>query len=122
MASLDDFEATRKSISEAVVNTTRAATRIAAEDIAFYRSSDPTVGPLLDQKSARLLSLTEKIIRRSTSGSKQPSLRSVDDIDVSAPAIVDVADTLLERVDTCLDEYTGIVKRAAVDEHPEVSA
>ncbi|KAI9728478.1 MAG: exosome nuclease subunit [Chrysothrix sp. TS-e1954] len=122
MASDEDFEKTQKRIGEAVVNTTRTATRIAAEDIAFHRSSNPTIGLQLDQRSARLLSLTEKLIRRATSSAKQLSLRTVDDVDSSLPKVIDVADSLLERVDTSLDEFTGLVKRAAVDEPGETRA
>lgn len=110
---LRDFAAAQKSISEALVDTTRVASRIAAQDVAFHRSFDPTIGQNLDEKSARLLSLTEKLLRRSAASIANPALRltDVEAIDTNWKGIVDVADSLFERADTCLDEFTGLVKR-----------
>ena len=40
-----------------------------------------------------------------------PSLKDVEGIENNWWAVVDVVDSLLERADTALDEFTGAVKR-----------
>ena len=122
MAAVNDFESFQRPVSEAIIKTTRTATRIAAEDLRFHRSLNPSLGTLLDQKSARLLSLTEKLIRRSAASATRIRLRDVDDIDPNFRTLVDVADGLLERVDTCLDEFTGLVKRTERTEQEDVKS
>ncbi len=41
-------------------------------------------------------------------------LNDVDDIELNWRGVVDVVDSLLEKADTALDEYTGLVKRTGV--------
>jgi len=105
-----DFAAGQQSISAALVSTTRAATQISAEDIAFHRSSDVTVASLLDRENARLLSLVQGLLRSAASTS-QPKLTDIESVDSNWAAVVDTVDSLLERSDTCLDEYNGRFKQ-----------
>ncbi|KAI9654901.1 MAG: exosome nuclease subunit [Alyxoria varia] len=111
---LNDFAATQKAISDALVSTIRAAAAIAAEDVPFHRSSDPSkIGPLIEKSTSRILRLTEQLVSRarpSKQTSRPLSLSDVEDIDICWEQVVDVADALLERTDTCLDEYTGLIK------------
>lgn len=105
-----NFSATRDLITAGLIGTTRSSARIAAEDVGFHRSSNPVIGLALDEQNGRLLSLAGKLLRCSTDG-VLPLLDEVDDIEVHWRSIVDVVDSLLEKVDTCLDEFTGLVKR-----------
>lgn len=112
---MDSFKALQDSISQALVSTTRAATRLSATDIPFQRSLDPAVGTALDEQNARLLQLAQRLLANAAASSDAvgPKLPDVDAIDVNWKAIIDVVDSLLEKADTSLDEYTGVVKRLA---------
>jgi exosome complex exonuclease RRP6 len=109
----EDFESLRESISYALVNTTRVAGQVYSEDITFHRSLNPAVAAALDRQNARLLDLAGSLLRAATSGSniEAPYLKDVDDIDNSWRGVVEVVDSLLERADTSLDEYTGVIKK-----------
>ncbi|OTB17663.1 hypothetical protein K445DRAFT_315412 [Daldinia sp. EC12] len=108
-----DFKSVQEKIQTALVATTRLTNQIAAEDISFQRTSNPEVEEQLDDTSSRLLSLASSLLKSATKGTdlKAPVLEDSDDVDVHWVRIVDVVDTLLEKADTCLDEYTGVIKR-----------
>lgn len=101
-------------ISASLVATTRTAAQLSAEDIAFHRSLDPALGKALDQQTSRLLSLAKTLIRTAhvSSGPEAIQLNDVEDVETNWRGVVDVVDSLLEQADTCLDEYTGVIKRA----------
>ncbi|OTA82847.1 hypothetical protein M434DRAFT_400874 [Hypoxylon sp. CO27-5] len=113
MGSSQDFKSIQENIQSTLVNTTRLTNQIAAEDIDFQRTSNPEVEEQLDNTSARLLTLATSLLKSSTRNTdiRAPKLEDGDDIDVHWSRIVDVVDTLLEKADTCLDEYTGVIKR-----------
>jgi exosome complex exonuclease RRP6 len=102
-------------LQKALVSTTRLVNQIAAEDLSFQRTSNPAVAEELDDASSRFLTLTSTLIQSATKGSGAvlPNLEDADDVDVHWSRIVDVLDNLLEKADTCLDEYTGAIKRKA---------
>ncbi|KAK7546670.1 exosome complex exonuclease-like protein Rrp6 [Phyllosticta citricarpa] len=110
---MEDFAEFQKIVSQSLVATTRNTTQICAEDLGFHRSLDPTVGSALDKQNARLLALAERLLGNAAAGSEVvgPRLEDTDAVDGQWRGIVDVVDSLLERADTSLDEYTGIVKR-----------
>lgn len=112
---MDSFKALQESISEALVSTTRSATRISNADVPFQRSLNPAAGTALDSQNARLLHLAQRLIDNAAAGSDAvgPKLSGVDAIDDQKTwrDIVDVIDSLLEKADISLDEYTGVVKR-----------
>jgi exosome complex exonuclease RRP6 len=112
---MDSFKTLQDSISCALVSTTRAATRLSAADIPFQRSLDPEVATALDEQNARLLQLAQHLLETAASSSDAvgPKLPDIDAIDGNWRGIVDVVDSLLEKADTSLDEYTGVVKRLA---------
>jgi len=120
---IQDFRLAQEAISAALVNTTRAVAQVAAEDIAFHRSSDPAIGSSLDQQNMRLLTLAEKLLRLSAVApdAEYPSLSNVEAVDTSWTWIEDALDNLLERADTSLDEFTGLVKKHSPLRQPEVS-
>ena len=108
-----DFREFKETISSALVETTRAAAQISNEDLAFQRSSNPSVAKLLDRQNARLLKLTHRLTKAATRDAEIPAphLADADSIDDSWKQIVDVFDNLLEKADACLDEFTGSIKR-----------
>ncbi|KAK8020065.1 Ribonuclease H-like protein [Apiospora arundinis] len=115
MGSSSDFASIQGQIQAALVATTRTANQLAAEDLSFHRSSNPTVDEQLDETSERLLTLSSELLKSATKTTdlKAPELEDADDVEVHWSRIVDVIDILLEKADTCLDEYTGLVKRKA---------
>jgi exosome complex exonuclease RRP6 len=108
-----DFKSLQDQIQAALISTTRTTGQISSEDLAFQRSLNPEVGTALDEQSERLLSLATALLKSAASISqlRAPALEEADDVDNNWRGIVDVVDSLLEKSDTCLDEYTGVIKR-----------
>jgi exosome complex exonuclease RRP6 len=113
MDSSQDFKSMQDKIQAALVKTTRLSNQVAAEDLSFQRSSNPAADEQLDETSERLLALSTSLLKSATKGTqiKPAILEDADDVDAQWSRVVDVIDTLLEKADTCLDEYTGLVKR-----------
>ncbi|KAM0170526.1 hypothetical protein ACHAPC_007863 [Botrytis cinerea] len=113
-----DFKSLQDEVQAALVSTVKTAGYIASEDLGFHRSLNPEVGSALDEQNARLLALANQLLKSaaSVSGIQVPILEDVDDVDNNWRGVVDVVDSLLEKTDTCLDEYTGIIKRKQVEE------
>lgn len=111
---MEDFHALEANIKSALTSATRSAVSLANEDIQFHRSLDSSVGPALDQQNGRLLSLAERLIGAATANTeivRPPRLVDLESVEGNWKAVVDVVDSLLERADTALDEFTGAVKR-----------
>lgn len=113
MEALSDFKSLQESISQSLVAVTRTANQIASEDLGFYRSLNPAVATALDTQNARLLGLAERLLGNAAANSEVvgPRLPDFDAVDSNWKGIVDVVDSLLEKADTSLDEYTGTVRR-----------
>ncbi|KAK3116971.1 exosome nuclease subunit [Teratosphaeriaceae sp. CCFEE 6253] len=119
---MDDFTALHSATTSALVATTRTASQLATSDLPFHRSLDATLSSALDQQNARLLSLAERLLGAAAGGSadtsasavrhnQPPRLRDIESVEGNWRAVVDVVDSLLERADTALDEFTGAVRR-----------
>lgn len=110
---MDSFKTLQEEIQKALVSTTRSASQLGAADIDFQRSLNPAVGNQLDVQNARLLHLAQRLIENAaaTSDAVGPKLSDVEAIDSNWRGVVDVIDSLLEKADISLDEYTGVVKR-----------
>jgi len=108
-----DFKSLQDQIQAALISTTRTTGQISSEDLGFQRSLNPEVGTALDEQSERLLSLATALLKSAASISqlRAPVLEEADDVENNWRGIVDVVDSLLEKSDTCLDEYTGVIKR-----------
>ncbi|KAF2501683.1 hypothetical protein BU16DRAFT_522594 [Lophium mytilinum] len=113
-----DFQATQDAVSAALVATTRASTRIAGEDLEFQRSLNPKNARVLDKQNARLLGLAGRLLKGSAGGAEGVSSLlsdTVEDVKEGEGAgwrgVVDRIDSLLERADSRLDEFTGAVKK-----------
>ncbi|KAF2018509.1 hypothetical protein BU24DRAFT_343073 [Aaosphaeria arxii CBS 175.79] len=110
---MEPFKALQDTVSAALVSTTRAATQLSKTDISFQRSLDTKVAVSLDAQNARLLKLAQRLLENAAAspdavGSKLPDTEAIDG---NWKGIVDIIDSLLEKADTSLDEYTGVVKR-----------
>ncbi|KAK4540891.1 hypothetical protein LTR36_008833 [Oleoguttula mirabilis] len=115
MDKLSDFASLQSTITSALVSTTRSASQLANEDLPFHRSLDTALSASLDRQNARLLGLAERLLGTATAHTETvrpaPRLRDIDAVEGNWRAVVDVVDSLLERADTALDEFTGAVKR-----------
>lgn len=123
MAEDEAFKETRGSISSALVEVTRTVGRISGEDLAFQRSSNPSIAPLLDEQALNILNLVQDLTKVSTSGTevKAPRLVDAESVEDNWKAIVDVIDNLLEKADACLDEYTGVIKKLSPSQEDRTS-
>ncbi|KAG4439376.1 hypothetical protein IFR05_005125 [Cadophora sp. M221] len=108
-----DFKSLQDQLQAALIATTRTTGQISAEDLGFHRSFTPEVGTALDEQSERVLALASALLKSAASISdlRAPSLEDADDVENNWRSVVDVVDSLLEKSDTCLDEYTGVIKR-----------
>ena len=108
-----DFKSLQDNVSACLVNATRTAGQLAGRDLAFHRSLDPSVARRLDTQNARLLNLAERLTKSAASATDLPApeLPDADAVEDNWKDIVDVIDSLLEKADACLDEYTGVIKK-----------
>ncbi len=106
----------RDAVQSALVSVTRSVNSLANEDLQFHRTVHPSVATRLDQNTERLLRLASGVLKSAAklTAQKEPRLDDVDDVEIQWKGIVDVIDSLLEKSDTCLDEYTGLIKRKDV--------
>ncbi|KAF2769120.1 hypothetical protein EJ03DRAFT_312885 [Teratosphaeria nubilosa] len=115
MANTSDFSALQAAITSSLVSMTKTANQLASEDLPFHRSLDSSLATSLDRQNARLLSLSSRLIHTASANSETvrpaPKLSDIEDIEGNWRAVVDVVDSLLERADTALDDFTGAVRR-----------
>jgi exosome complex exonuclease RRP6 len=117
-----DLKSFQDPIQAALISTTRISGQISSEDLGFQRSLNPEVSTTLDEQSSRLLALSSALLNSATSISKlkAPVLEEAEDVDNNWRNVVDVLDSLLEKADTSLDEYSGLIKRQDVPEAEQV--
>lgn len=111
---LKDYDAYREKTLSSLKNVTRLTHQITSEDLPFYRVIDSNVATSLDDQSSRVLSLANSLCRSfaSNSGLKRPRIKNTtDSVDDNWKKVVDVIDTLLERTDASLDEFSGRIKK-----------
>ncbi|KAK4154383.1 ribonuclease H-like domain-containing protein [Chaetomidium leptoderma] len=113
MDSSKELKPLRDAVQAALVTITRSVNTLANEDLQFQRTVHPSVATRLDQNTDRLLKLAGGVLKSAAkfTAQREPSLDDVDDVEIQWDGIVDVIDSLLEKSDTCLDEYTGLIKR-----------
>jgi exosome complex exonuclease RRP6 len=122
-----DFASIQASITSALVGTTRATTRLCAEDLPFYRSLDRNVAKTLDEQQKALLVIAQTLLKNAASGTDItiPSLidgEGVEGLEKGWRDIVDVLDGLLEKADSALDEYKALVKKGENGQEAPVQA
>ena len=113
MGSDTDLKSVQDNLSACLVDTTRAAGQLAAEDLSFLRSTDPSVAKRVDKQNARLLKLMRHLTRKAVSGTEvqAPEIGDADSVDDNWSGLVDIFDSLLEKADASLDEHTGAIKK-----------
>ncbi|AEO59985.1 hypothetical protein MYCTH_2308740 [Thermothelomyces thermophilus ATCC 42464] len=113
MESSQDLKSLRDTVHSALVTVTRSVNALANEDLQFQRTVHPSVATRLDQNTERILRLARGVLKSASNftSQREPQLEDVDDVEIQWKGVVDVIDSLLEKSDTCLDEYTGLVKR-----------
>ena len=121
MSLLQNVMSIQDQIQSNLVSITRIVSQISSEDLGFQRSLNSTVGDLLEEGSDRILHLSSQLLRSASSipDTRSPVLEDSDDVENEWRGIVDVIDALLEKADSCLDEYSGVVKRSE-SSNPEV--
>jgi exosome complex exonuclease RRP6 len=110
-----DFKAFQDLVQTSLINVTRSATQVSNQDLSFHRSSSEKLSRSLDRQNAHLLRLTGKLLKAATRDTqlKPPALQSQDDVEDNWRGIVDVVDGLLEKADSALDEFSGVIKPAS---------
>ncbi|KAJ8101545.1 ribonuclease H-like domain-containing protein [Lipomyces tetrasporus] len=103
-ASDPDIEAYNASVFAAVLKMTQAASRLASQDLTYYRTASPDVTGAIERCSNRLLAITNSLLR--AAGGKG-TLKNVDELVEKWNKIGDVNDTLFEKTDTYLDMFTN---------------
>jgi len=118
MANDGTFKSMKDEISSALIDITRATGKIAAEDLAFQRSINPAVAPQLAKQNKRLLHIIRDLTKNAIASTdiQPPQLSDADAIEERWQGLVDVFDSLLEKADACLDEYTGVIKKFTVSQ------
>jgi hypothetical protein len=113
MASSHELKPLRDSVHASLISITRAVNTLANEDLSFQRTVNPAVSRRLDKNSRRLLHLASGVLKSAAdlTSQRHVQLDDTDDVDIQWRGVVDVIDSLLEKSDTCLDEFTGLVKR-----------
>ncbi|KAL2268339.1 hypothetical protein VTJ83DRAFT_3185 [Remersonia thermophila] len=108
-----EFKPLRDSVHSSLIAITRSVNTLANEDLEFQRTVHPSVSKRLDKNSRRLLRLATGVLRSAAdlTSQRKVQLDDADDVEIQWRGIVDVVDSLLEKSDTCLDEFTGLIKR-----------
>lgn len=115
------FKELQEAISTTLVATTRTTGLIANEDLAFHRASDASIDSLLKQQEHRLLAIAQQLTKAAVAGTNvaAPQLSDTDSIENNWKGFVDVIDNVLERADSSLDEYTGLIRRPSTSEEKQ---
>ncbi|KAH8130927.1 ribonuclease H-like domain-containing protein [Trichoderma asperelloides] len=113
MDSSQDFNSLQEAIQKSLVSTVKSANRIASQDLSFQRTINPDVAEQLDEKTSRILDLSTRLLSSAAQacGLKPIKLEDPEDVDMNWRAVVDVVDSILEKADRAIDEYTGLVKQ-----------
>ncbi|KAL1843568.1 hypothetical protein VTJ49DRAFT_851 [Mycothermus thermophilus] len=108
-----EFKPLRDSVHSSLIGITRSVNTLANEDLEFQRTVHPSVSKRLDKNSRRLLHLAAGVLKSAANltSQRKVQLDDADDVEIQWRGVVDVVDSLLEKSDTCLDEFTGLVKR-----------
>lgn len=108
-----EFSSFQDSLTSSLVPVTQTANQISREDLNFHRTISSDFTESVDEKSERLLSLTSALLKAATAGTDltAPTLTNQESIENNWRGVVDVIDSLLEKADACLDEFTGVIKK-----------
>ena len=115
MESTGLYKDIQDNVAQTLRATNRSASELASEDLDFHRAANPSVGARIDEQNARLLQIANRIVAHSasSSGLVRPQLNDAEDVELNWTEIVDVLDSLLEKADTTLDEFSGVLKKSS---------
>ncbi|ORX44798.1 hypothetical protein DM01DRAFT_1312331 [Hesseltinella vesiculosa] len=117
---LEDFESFQKSLFRSLVSASNAANSIPFAEIGFFRSLDREFANDLDLASATILSTANKLTNHTAlelgMQDSEVSIEDIDDINDRFFGVIDVVDSLYERVDLTLDELAGRAKNTNVSD------
>ncbi|KAF8582891.1 hypothetical protein K439DRAFT_1634914 [Ramaria rubella] len=130
--SFDEFQT---ALQSAAVAATKSSLGL-PKDLSYHRSLNRKFGKRLDACSDRILAITSQLLQYVDAGNElegAPSLgtgngkgkhrlESEDDVVDGFSLVVDVMDQLLERADTCLDEFLGRSKPSAIPINPQAQS
>ncbi|EJD50781.1 hypothetical protein AURDEDRAFT_159928 [Auricularia subglabra TFB-10046 SS5] len=114
------FAAYQAQLQSAVLQPTKVALGL-PKDLAFHRTLDRDFAQDIDQCSARVLALANRLIKLAGTGDAGDAAAArdldvlggeEDAVDNFHMLVVDVMDKLLERADTCIDQHLGVNKAA----------
>jgi exosome complex exonuclease RRP6 len=108
-----EFAPFQDKLTSALVQVTRTVGQLSSEDLSFHRTSSADFSESLDEQSERIIALTTAVIKAATAGTDVtgPTLQDEDSVEDNWRGVVDVIDSLLEKADACLDEFTGVIKK-----------
>lgn len=108
-----EFKSFQDKLRASLVATSTAVNTISNEDLTFHRTISTDITESVDEQSKRLLSLTSTLLKAATAGTElqTPPLADENSIESNWRGVVDVIDSLLEKADACLDEFTGVIKK-----------
>ncbi|KAJ5095557.1 hypothetical protein NUU61_004913 [Penicillium alfredii] len=108
-----EFAPFQDKLTSTLVQVTRTVGQLSSEDLNFHRSSSTEFSESLDEQSERVLALTTAVLKAATAGTdvKAPEISNEELIEDNWRGVVDVIDSLLEKADACLDEFTGVIKK-----------
>lgn len=108
-----EFLALQDKLRASLVATSTTVNTICNEDLTFHRTISADFTDSVDDQSQRLLSLTSTLLKAATAGTdlQPPALTDENSIENNWRGVVDVIDSLLEKADACLDEFTGVIKK-----------
>lgn len=116
-----ELEPFKEQLSRALVDVTRTINHLSAEDLNFHRKSNSDFSASFDEQSERILALASAVLKAATAGTDvdAPLLDTEDSIEDNWRGVVDVIDSLLEKADACLDEFTGVIKKLSPSEEEQ---
>ncbi|KAF5392913.1 hypothetical protein D9757_001048 [Collybiopsis confluens] len=121
-ATFDEFSSKMQS---SILKATRNS-MLLPSDIKFHRTMDAEFSEDLDALSARILSMTNRLltlagsVNSSVSNHTKNELESEDDVvDNFQAVVVDTMDHMMEKTDMSLDEYLGRNKAPAIAINPK---
>ncbi|KAK7202924.1 ribonuclease H-like domain-containing protein [Myxozyma melibiosi] len=109
MTESQSFELQNQAILTAVLKTTQAASKLAAQDLGYYKTlgsdGQPELNKKLDGCSKRLVGIANALLEASGVGGVK--VEGVKELTTRWKEIGDVNDTLFEKTDTYLDSLTN---------------
>lgn len=93
------FTAFQDKIFASLMSSTKSMARLAAEDLTFNRSLDPSFAASLDKCNKTILDIANALLRNSATGKElnNEPLGDADDVETNWSNIVEVVDSLLEK-------------------------